>query len=371
MHASDKVVLADFRSRGGDSTLGLALTEALRTDLSQSRAIALVPPSQIRGALSRMGRPTAGELTASLAREVALREGAKAVIDGDVTPVGTGYLLTVRLIVRESGDALASISETPDRPSEVVAAVGRLSRALRSKIGESLKSVQSAPPLERVTTTSLEALQKYTEGSRAYRIENDLEKAVTDFSAAVAIDSNFAMAYRRLSLVYGAMGGHEVDAADAIKRAYDLRSRVPALEAHLIAAAYWQSGAADDDGKAMSEIDAALAIDPENPIALNGAGLLLATARNHRGASERFARSAIVDSLFPEFAMGNLATEQLALGDTAGALRTMADLDKRRPGSSSVIGTRAGLFLAIHQFDSALDQVRMLSPRRPRTRGRW
>ncbi|HSR91975.1 MAG TPA: serine/threonine-protein kinase, partial [Gemmatimonadales bacterium] len=163
----DKVVVADFTNRSADSTLGTSVTEAFRIDLAQSPVIQLMSASALGDALIRMGRKPGVTLDPSLAREVAVREGGKAVVVGDISPVGRGLVLSARLISAADGSELVALRETADNDGEILKAIDRLSGRLRERIGESLKSIRGNEPLGKVTTASLEALRLYTEGAKA------------------------------------------------------------------------------------------------------------------------------------------------------------------------------------------------------------
>lgn len=95
LEQQDEILIAEFANQTGDSLLGHALTEALRIDLSQSRAVRLVDPDRIAAALQRMSLEPESVLDARLARGVAQRLGVKAVLSGEITPVGTGYALKI------------------------------------------------------------------------------------------------------------------------------------------------------------------------------------------------------------------------------------------------------------------------------------
>ncbi len=56
-------------NRTSDSTLGSAVTEALRVDLGQSRVVRLLDSRQIAGALQRMGVKSDTTIGESLARD--------------------------------------------------------------------------------------------------------------------------------------------------------------------------------------------------------------------------------------------------------------------------------------------------------------
>ena len=122
----------------------------------------------------------------------------KAIVTGDVTGLGNGFVIALRLVAADSGTVLAAFQTTVDGPSKLVSGVDELTRKLRGKIGESLKSVQASPPLEQVTTSSYEALKAYTEGARAFDVEHDFPKAIPLLRRAVTIDTGFATAWRKL-----------------------------------------------------------------------------------------------------------------------------------------------------------------------------
>src|SRR5438309_979802 len=102
----DRLVLADFENRTKDSTLGPSLTEALRVDLAQSGVIRLLEGAAVGQALVRMGRAPGTPLDPALARELAQREGAKAVVHGQIDPLGRGYVVSAELLSAADGSAL-------------------------------------------------------------------------------------------------------------------------------------------------------------------------------------------------------------------------------------------------------------------------
>src|SRR5262249_22901013 len=140
MQGRERLLVLDFNA-GNDSSLSHVVTEAVRTNLGQSNVVSIMPPTAIAAALQRMQKPASAPLDLVLAREVAQREGVKAVVDGRVTPLGTGYVLSLRLVSADSGSELAGYQKTIDGPSQLLDAVDNLTRKLRGRIGESLKAV--------------------------------------------------------------------------------------------------------------------------------------------------------------------------------------------------------------------------------------
>ena len=74
--------------RTRDSTLGRVVSDAVRAGLVGSSAFTLVPPATIAAALAAHAAAARRRAwTRRSAREIAVREGVKAIVDGDVTGV--------------------------------------------------------------------------------------------------------------------------------------------------------------------------------------------------------------------------------------------------------------------------------------------
>ena len=144
----DRIVIADFDNRTADTTLGMTVAQLLRIDLAQSTSISVMEPDQVAEVLARMQRDRSADVTPTIAREVAAREGMKAYLTGEIIPAGKGFVIAVRLLNASSGDALVSFKRTVATPDALIEGVDKLSSKLREEIGESLRSVRADPPLE-------------------------------------------------------------------------------------------------------------------------------------------------------------------------------------------------------------------------------
>ncbi|NIQ55043.1 MAG: hypothetical protein GWN71_17120, partial [Gammaproteobacteria bacterium] len=158
----DPVILADFDNLTPDPALGEVVTEALRVDLDRSEVLSVLSPAAVGQVLGRMNRADAEVLTSDLAREAALREGIKAVIDGEVGAAGSGYVLTARLTGAD-GDVLASFRVTARGGDQMIDAIDGLSQDIRERSGESLRAIKGGEPLSEVTTGSVDALRLYSQ----------------------------------------------------------------------------------------------------------------------------------------------------------------------------------------------------------------
>ncbi len=232
----ERVVLADFAD-GTEAGLGEVVTEALRVDLQESAVLSLVPPAQVAEAMARMGLPEGTEVTSERAREVAIRDGLKAIIQGEVGAVGSGYLLTASIVEPSRGEVMASFRADAEDDDELLGALDRLSTDIREKAGESLRVIRAGPGLEEVTTSSLEALRLYAEAVEMADRGQEME-TIPLLEEALRLDPEFAMAHRKLSAVLGNLGIQPTRMRAAATRAYELRDRLTEREWGLAEAYY-------------------------------------------------------------------------------------------------------------------------------------
>jgi tetratricopeptide (TPR) repeat protein len=284
------LVLAQFESP--DPSIGSAATEALRIDLSQSNVVALVDPVSLTDALTRMQRSTDEPLTLEVAREIAVREGYAAVIAGDITAVGNGYVLTSRIVDASSGQTLASDRQSAANADEIIPAIDRLSARMRERIGESYSDLRAEEPLDRVTTASLEALQKYTSGIEVFDTGGDEDVGNALLEEAVRLDPGFAMAWRKLGLT---RTGGRARNLEAFEKAYESRDRLTERERLHTEATYYTQ-VTQDDQAAITTYERLLELDPNDDWALNNIGVVYSTLGDYALAEEYYERANVVDS---------------------------------------------------------------------------
>jgi tetratricopeptide (TPR) repeat protein len=286
-----------------------------------------------------------------LAREIAVREGAKAIVSGSIAPLGTGYALSVRLISADSGSSLASFQKTVDGPGELLDGIDELTRKLRGRIGESLKTVRDAPPLDQVTTGSLEALRKYAEAQRASDLDGDYIRAATLLREAVARDTTFAMAYRKLGVSLSNLGMPRPPIDSALTRAYEYRDRLTERERYLTIATYYMTGPGRNREKAAEALEQVLALDPLDAIAANNLANVLRTQRKFARAESLYA-SIARSPRATQASMGNLAGTLFNAGKVAQSESVYVELQKRFPNAPAVQSYPAIFMYQRGQLDS-------------------
>ncbi len=268
LDAQDQIIVADFTNRTADSTLGLSLTQALRVGLTESRVIRVADASTVGSALRRMNRDPRTAVDAELAREIAEREGIKAVVAPEIGPIGEGYVLTVRLLGSDGAELLA-LAETAENSGELIEAIGKLSTRLRERVGESLKTIRQTEPLQQVTTASLEALRQYSIAERAFNVGN-YSGAIPALEQAVTLDTSFAMAYRKLAQAHANAGLEITNAYVAVAQAFKYRDRLTTPERYATEGTYWEY--VGDFDRAAASYQALLEAYPMSDVARHNLG---------------------------------------------------------------------------------------------------
>ena len=234
----DTIVLADFTNMTGDPVFDDTLRQGLAVQLEQSPFLSLVPDDRVRQTLQMMGQKPDAKLTPAIARDLCQRVGGAAVIEGSIAEIGAPYLLAVNAVDCSNGETLASTEAQASNKNQVLDALGKASSEIRSKLGESLSTVQKFDtPLEQATTPSLEALKAYSEGMRAISTDNDTPAAIPFMKRAIELDPNFVAAYGMLSLQYQDLGESSV-AAQYSRKAYELRAHASEPERYFAVARY-------------------------------------------------------------------------------------------------------------------------------------
>ena len=322
---NDMVLVAEFQNRTSDSTLAATVTDAVRTEVQQSRAVRVMSQQAMWAALARMQLAQGAALPDTMVRELAVREGAKAFIVGDVARLGSGYAITARVVTTaEGGDALTARA-TANNDGELIGAVEQVGRALRKGIGESLRAVAATAPLAQVATASLPALRAYTAAARA-ETEGERPQAIAMAKQAIALDSTFASAWSLLNVIYS-NAGQVSDATDAVTRAFAMRDRLSEVARLEVSARYHGIRA-----EYVEEEAAWAALAGMGRSETNYANMLM--ERGRVAEAEVMARRALFAQPKSTIALWNLAEAQVAQRHFAAADSTAA-LARARIGESN------------------------------------
>lgn len=348
------VLVTEFDD-GTPEGLGATVSEALRIDLARSAGLDLIDRVDVAGTLELMGLESGALISADVGREIAVRDGLAAVVDGAIVPAGAGYILTAA--IREGGDGrtLASFRSSVAEPEQMIAAIDELSRGIREALGEQLGTIEADLPLERVTTSSLEALTLYTRAIDVFDRRDDRPLAASLLQRAVALDPGFAMAWRMLAVALQ-NDTNQALRMEALRQAYHHRDRLSELERHLVEASYY-STVAENRGQAVESLLRILALDPDHVAALNNLGinyLFMGEVERAEGAFERLAKNPATSST----AYRNLVDTRLSLGRAEGASQALAAFEQAYPDHELLPSLRARTRFLSGAVDEARVELR-------------
>ncbi|MGA8501002.1 MAG: winged helix-turn-helix domain-containing protein [Candidatus Sulfotelmatobacter sp.] len=282
--ARDTIVLGDFSNSTGDAVFDDTLKTALNVSLRQSPFLNVLSDSEVAKALQLMTRPPSTKLTPEVAREVCQRAGSKAYLAGAIGTLGSEYVLGLKAVNCQSGDTLAEDQRTAASKEKVLDALGEAASRLRGELGESLATVQKFDiPLEQATTSSLEALRALSLGRRASDDKGPAAALPYD-QRAVALDPDFAMAYRALGIDYATLS--ELGrAGEYFSKAFQLREHASERERLTISADYYSYATGELD-KAAQTFQQEMEIYPREDAAYVNLGLVYAALGQYDKATE-------------------------------------------------------------------------------------
>ena len=308
-----------------------------------------------------MRRDSVSVLTYDLSREIAARDGIRAVVAGEVTSVGAGYVVAARLVETATGNVLAAYRESAAGPGQIIRAVDRVSKQLRGRIGESLRTTRAAPPLEQVTTTSLPALRAFSQALQASRL-GERDRSMALLEDAIRLDSTFASAHRALGIGLANTGGNPRRRLQAIATAYRLRDRLTERE-RLFAEATYLGLLGTQRDREVAAYQRMLERNPDDFAALNNLGLLYHFKGEASKALPLYQRAFKAEPSSTVFF--NLVEALHDVGDTAGRDTTLAAWRSRFPTDMGPSVLQTYLTGSRGDYDSAevlLKQLRINYP---------
>jgi eukaryotic-like serine/threonine-protein kinase len=235
----DVLVVADFDNHTGDPVFDTALKQALAFQLQQSPFLKAMDDAEIRQALKLSGRSPDARVTGEIARDICIREGQKATLEGSIAVLGSRYLIGLQAVNCLTGETFAREQAEAAGKDQVVETLDRATNLMRARLGESLQTIQGEDRAykQQISTSSLEALQVFemvsAEWSRTGTGDIPLLRRATE------LDPNFAFAFAVLGSWYQGRGD-KAAAKQMTEKAYALKDHVSERERLFIEDAHYQ-----------------------------------------------------------------------------------------------------------------------------------
>ncbi len=265
-----------FENNTGDNEFDhwrKALSDLLIADLSQSKYLRVLSGERLFSILEEMDLLDAASYSSRVLQQVSARGGVRYVLVGKLAMAGENLRINALLQEASTGDLVGS---------EMVEGVGEESLfsmvdELTTKIKESfrLSTAEIAGDIDReveaITTSSPEAYKYYREGME-YLSKADYLKCIPLMETAVAIDPEFAMAYRNMAVAYANIG-YRTEAMQRYQKAFELSDKVSERERYYIHGNYYFQSEATYD-KAIETYEELLELYPDDSSGNNNLGAL-------------------------------------------------------------------------------------------------
>ncbi len=135
-----------------------------------------------------MGRAPDDRITNDVGREICLRDGIKAMLTGSIANLGSQYVITLEVANASTGDNLAREEVQAGSKEEVLTSLHKAGSRLRTKLGESLSSVEKYDkPLSEATTSSLDALKALSMGDAKHNSGEEMA-SLPNYQRAIELD---------------------------------------------------------------------------------------------------------------------------------------------------------------------------------------
>lgn len=367
----DWVVVGDLSNFTGDPRLDESLETALRVSLEQSRFVNVMPTLKVQSVLRRMGRSPQATVDRSVGSEIALREGARALLLPSVAEVGGKLRVSLELVDPSNQVTVYADSAEGRGVGSALGSLDAVNGRLREKLGESSGDIKAnGKPLAQITTPSLEALRLYTLANEAAIRDYRFDESMRLLNLALQEDKEFALAYTARARLHLANSDYP-KAREDLQRASRLRPRLSSRESLILDTALAEFGPAlprlqvwqlfariyPDNYRAYFQVaynrafylqqyrqalvDLAPAMTPQNQRlsgALHMAGLLNLGMERYTEARAAFERAENLGSRDPiryhadtEAVLRNYAEARRLLGTQGSTGFAGADLDARLP----------------------------------------
>ncbi len=240
----DTLLIGDFANSTGDPVFDGSLREALSISLAQSPLLNLISSEKVTETMRSRSLPTSTPITGDLAAKLCLHLGATVFLTGTITKDDSTYLLKLSTFQCAASEEIASVKSEANGKGEVVHALGEAAAKLRSELGEDPDSVKKLNlPLERASSSSLDAIRSFAEGRRLSREQGSLD-AVPALKKAIELDPKFALARSNLAVSYYNLNQNAL-AADSIRQAFELADRQTVRDRLHITTLYYDLGTGD------------------------------------------------------------------------------------------------------------------------------
>ena len=279
-----------FKNNTGDKNLDhwrSALSDLLITDLTQSKYIRVLSEDKLFTILSELNQLDAQSYSSKVLRQVASQGRVNHILQGNYTKAGDTFRVNITIQEADTGELIDSESTEGIGEESLYPMVDELTRRIKAsfKLSDEEIAADIDKEVRKITTSSPEAYKYYSEGRKFYRW-GDFDQCIQLMKRAVAIDPEFAMAYRSMAMAYWNKSYYSEQRMYR-RKAMDFTNRLSDREKFLVQAEYYRISERTYD-KAIEAYKKLLQLYPEDWVGNNYLGHLFMSLEEWDKAIERF-----------------------------------------------------------------------------------
>jgi tetratricopeptide (TPR) repeat protein/TolB-like protein len=274
----DKPLLAVmyFENNTGDESLDhwrKMIPGLVIADLTQSKYIEVLSGERLYKILSDLNQEDAKSYSSDILKQVATKGRVNHILVGNFAKAGESIRINVTLQDASTEKIVGSEGVEGKGEEGIFSMIDELTGKIKTNLKLSTEEIASDIDREvgKITTSSPEAYRYYTEG-RNYHNKGDGRNSIQSMERAVAIDPEFAMAYRSMAMTYFNLG-YDSASKKYLQKAFELTDRLSDRERHLIQGEFYR-GSEETYDEAFEAYDKLLELYPTDRIGNVNLGIL-------------------------------------------------------------------------------------------------
>jgi len=264
-----------------------ALSDSIITDLSQSKYINVLSGDRLYGILRKLDLLEVKSYASDDLMKVAIEGKVNHILQGSLSKAGDIFRVEYTLQDMNTGKIIGSDRVEGRGEQAVFSMVDELTRRIKAdfELSEEEISADIDKEIEKITTSSPQAFKYYVEG-REFHHKGEYRKNIQSMEKALALDPEFAMAYRSMAMGYNNLALFS-ESKKYLQKAFELRDRLSDRERYLIEAEFYRDSETTYS-QAIAAYTKHLELYPDDSIANTNLGILYMSTEQWDQAIERF-----------------------------------------------------------------------------------
>jgi serine/threonine protein kinase/predicted Zn-dependent protease len=263
-----------FANNTGDKNLDhwrRALSDLMISDISQSKYLRVLGGDKLYDILKDLGQLESTNFSAEVLQEVAKNGRTTHVVYGNLSKAGENFRINITIKRPATGELIGTEMVEGRGEESIFPMVDELTTKIKSRFNFSSAEIASDidKDVANITTSSPKAYKFYVLG-RGFFNQREYRESIKYMEEAIAVDPEFAMAYRSIAIANSNMG-YSAGRRKYLHKAIELSDRVSEREKYLIQGDYFYDS---DKRKSIEAYEKLLSIYPYDNTGNNNLGYL-------------------------------------------------------------------------------------------------